>query len=279
MRQFAIIVVAGAALVLALATPASAMPGLVRVSQTSPGTSVGKTLTTACPAGSALIGGGSRINGGGGGQTHLTTLGPIEASQHSWRTVAAEDQNGFAGLWSVTTQAICADLPDEYAVTIATSPLNSSSKTVSATCPHGMVAIGPGAAISVTVPGTELILDMVRPNADLHSVTAAAFEDDDGFAGDWQLTVRAVCVPRPDGLVLVTAVSTTDSTGLRSVTADCPEGTVVHGSGFDISGAVGEVGLTALDQLTPTSVRARAEEDEDGYASAWSLRGYALCAE
>ena len=84
------------------------------------------------------------------------------------------------------------------------------------------------------------------------------------------------------GHQLVNANSATDSSDVKSVTATCPAGKVLIGTGHRISGASGEV---AIDDLrpngsattAPTAVTVGAYET-DGFAGSWTLHAEAICA-
>ncbi|BCJ62707.1 hypothetical protein [Micromonospora endophytica] len=89
----------------------------------------------------------------------------------------------------------------------------------------------------------------------------------------------AAAVP---GLVRIATVSPTNSTDFRSVTATCPAGKVLTGTGYEINGATGEV---VVDDLrpngsavsAPTAVTVGAYE-VDPFAGNWNITAYAICA-
>ncbi|MFC8850532.1 MULTISPECIES: hypothetical protein [unclassified Micromonospora] len=89
----------------------------------------------------------------------------------------------------------------------------------------------------------------------------------------------AAAVP---GLIRVAAVSANNSTDFRSVTATCPAGKVLTGTGYEINGATGEV---VVDDLrpngsavsAPTAVTVGAYE-ADPFAGNWNVTAYAICA-
>lgn len=84
------------------------------------------------------------------------------------------------------------------------------------------------------------------------------------------------------GLQRVTAVSASNANDFKSVTATCPAGKVLIGTGYVINGATGEVVVDDLrpnggPATAPTSVFVGAYE-EDPLATNWSVTAYAVCA-
>lgn len=93
-----------------------------------------------------------------------------------------------------------------------------------------------------------------------------------------QLPGQGAAAAAVPGLQVVSAVSTGGSTSPRSVTAHCPAGKRVVGTGFYLDGAAAQV---VLDDLIPTagSVTATGYEDQDGTADDWWIRAFAVCAD
>jgi hypothetical protein len=85
--------------------------------------------------------------------------------------------------------------------------------------------------------------------------------------------------PGISGLVRVSAESPFNTTNAKSVTATCPAGKRLIGTGAEISGALGSV---ALDDLTPlasgTAVLATGYLVPGQPATTWSIIAFALCA-
>ncbi len=81
------------------------------------------------------------------------------------------------------------------------------------------------------------------------------------------------------GLQRVQASSVVDSTPSKFVTATCPAGLQLTGTGSDIDGGAGNV---VIDDQTPnanlTAVTVTAFEDDDGTAANWSVIATAYCA-
>ncbi|HEX8629199.1 MAG TPA: hypothetical protein VF755_13630 [Catenuloplanes sp.] len=84
------------------------------------------------------------------------------------------------------------------------------------------------------------------------------------------------------GIVRVSAASATDSADFKSVTVTCPVGKQLIGTGYEVSGATGEVVVDDFRPnggaaAAPTSVFVGAYE-EDPLAASWTLTAYAICA-
>jgi len=79
------------------------------------------------------------------------------------------------------------------------------------------------------------------------------------------------------GLQVVSATSVLDSNTLKAVTATCPSGKRVVGTGFHLLGGQGDV---ILDDLRPTAttVTVQAGEDQDGTTANWKITALAVCA-
>ena len=91
------------------------------------------------------------------------------------------------------------------------------------------------------------------------------------------VTATAICA-NPLGAQLVTVSSIFDSND-KGVAVACPNGTQLLGTGFDITGSLGEVYTSGLEPNgLLSSVTASGFEDETGEAGDWSIRGYGICA-
>jgi hypothetical protein len=170
---------------------ATPLPGLELVSATvPPGVSTSRALTTGpCPTGKRVVGVGGEITGGEG-EVVLTAVRP--ASQLTRGSVAAvADEDGFSGEWGLTAYAICATAPTGLEQVTATSDPDSDPASVTATCPAGKNLLGAGAQIENGVG--QVVLDDVRPNALLTSVTVTALEDETGTTSTWFPVAHAIC--------------------------------------------------------------------------------------
>ncbi|WP_405064521.1 hypothetical protein OG474_23475 [Kribbella sp. NBC_01505] len=256
----------------------AAVPDLTLVSQTTgPTSDTSQQAGAFCPLGpdTHVTGVGAEVVGGRG-QTSLTMYTNIEREHGT--AAAVEDADGTADAWSVTGFAICATTP--YRPTaVQFSPTDSSpSKTVTVACPTGAVTTS-GAGNGSSNTNSPLVLDDVIPSADLKTVTVNVFEPQGGLTETWYAMAVARCGAPLPGLQRVSATSVSDSTNYKSVTATCPAGKKVVGTGHEITGAQGQV---YLDDVAPnpalTSVRVDAWEDQDGTAGNWSITAYAVCA-
>jgi hypothetical protein len=240
----------------------------------SPTDSNNKSVSTACPAGMRLTGAGGDVSGGSG-QVIFDDLTP-SADLTSVTVKGAEDENGFPSGWEVRANAFCSfDTPGLERVA-ATSPLDSSNKSATATCPSGKRVIGTGADINAGAG--QVGVDDLRPDTGLTSVTVQALEDQNGQPGPWNITAYAICASAPTGLERVTATSGLDSTGNKFANAACPAGKTLIGAGSDINAGTGQVQQTAIvPNSDRTAVSVLASEDEDGFGGPWSVTAYGIC--
>ncbi|MEU5932424.1 hypothetical protein [Micromonospora sp. NPDC047187] len=273
--------------VLAPASPASAaVPGLVRVAATSVTNSVDfRSVTATCPAGKVLTGTGYELNGitGEGVVDDLRPNGGV-ATAPTAVTVGAYETEAFAGNWSVTAYAICANPLPGLVRVAATSVTNSVDfRSVTATCPVGKVLTGTGYELNgITGEG---VVDDFRPNGGVATaptaVTVGAYESD-ATALNWSATAYAICANPLAGLVRTSAVGASNSLDFRSVTATCPVGKVLTGAGYELNGVTGEGIVDDFrpnggPATAPTSAASGAYE-EDAFAGNWSDTAYAICA-
>ncbi|TDB70240.1 hypothetical protein [Micromonospora sp. KC723] len=273
--------------VVAAPNPASAaVPGLVRISAVSASNSNDfRSVTAACPAGKVLIGTGYEVNGATGEVVvdDFTPNGSTVTAPTAV-TVGAYEADTFAGSWSVTAYAVCASpLAGLVRVTAAGTTDSNDFHGTTAACPTGKVMTGAG--FEMTGATGEAVVDDFTPNGSTvtapTAVTVGAYEAET-FTGNWSLTAYAICASPVPGLVRFTAVSASNSTDSRFVTANCGSGQVLTGTGFEMTGATGEVVVDDLRPngsavIAPTSVTAGAYE-EDVFAGNWTLRSYAICA-
>ncbi|MEU8184771.1 hypothetical protein AB0B86_28830 [Micromonospora sp. NPDC049047] len=273
--------------VIAPASQASAaVPGLVRVVATSVSNSADfHSVTATCPVGKVLTGTGYELNGvtGEGVVDDLRPNGgPVTAPTAV--TVGAYETEAFAGNWSVTAYAICAN-PVPGLVRVSSVGVSNSVDyhSVTATCPAGKVLTGTGYELNgVTGEG---VVDDFRPNGGVATaptaVTVGAYESD-ATALNWSATAYAICANPLAGLVRATATGASDSLDFRSTTATCPAGKVLTGAGYELNGVTGEGVVDDFrpnggPATAPTSVASGAYE-EDAFAGNWSDTAYAICA-
>jgi hypothetical protein len=259
---------------LAVATPAAAVPGLVRVSTTSPSNSAAKTANAFCPAGTAVLGGGGAVSGSAG-QVGMDIMLPLVGSP-AYSVTGREDETGVAGNWSVTADAVCAPKPAGLTVVTGSTPAKSGKADwLMMSCPAGKQVVGVGGAV-VGASRSDVILEELIPETT--TVKVGGVEDGTGFAGTWSVHAVAICANPLPGRQRVLNDSPWNSATAKSVSVTCPAGKRVHGLGAEILGGDGEVRLTAVRPVSATTVTAAAGEDEDGHGSTWTVRAYAVCA-
>ena len=236
-----------------------------------------KTTTAYCGSDAWVVGGGGRINSADG-QAGMTFLSPTLDGRDFFVT-AREDESGFAGQWNAPATVLCSyEVPGRQVVAATSVPASVNARSVTVSCPAGKRVLG--AFGGVTGGFGQVVLDDLRPAADLRSVTVTGIEDQDGFAGNWAVTARAVCALALPGLQLITTTSPVDSAEHKELTMSCPAGTEVHSIGAEITRGAGQV---RLDAMIPqfgfqTHVLIGAIEDEDGHADRWSVTGHVICA-
>jgi hypothetical protein len=258
------------------ASASAAVPGLQRITASSPTNSLNKLVNATCPVGKRLIGAGGDITGGGG-QVVIDDLSPNPALT-SVRVAAVEDQTGATAKWSVRAYAICAD--PVAGLQLISASVNSNSVTgsdVSAVCPAGKKVLGAGGEL--TAAGGQVVMDDILPDPALASVRVTGFEDGNGTASNWNVRAFAICANPLPGLQRIIATTVSNSVTGSRATAVCPAGKKLTGTGGDFTGALGEV---VMDDITPsatlTSLTVTGAEDESGAAANWTVHSYAICA-
>jgi hypothetical protein len=133
--------------------------------------------------------------------------------------------------------------------------------------------------VSGEVHGDNVVLSSARPDdSSLTSATAIAIEDEAGTDADWSLTIHIVCSEPPPGLQLVRTDTPLQSDDFRQLTATCPAGKHVIGTGHRTLFDSAELMLhgvsvdPALSKVTMTVF-----EDHDGADAPWEASVYAIC--
>ncbi|MBB5873916.1 hypothetical protein F4553_007350 [Allocatelliglobosispora scoriae] len=277
-RRLALAVTMVAGLGVLIPAPASAAVNPVYVSGTaSANDSVAeKSSTATCPNNTRVIGGGGSITGGGA-QVHLTRLQPLGNTDQF--TVTAAEHGTFTPNWRVQAYAICsAGLTGVEYIGFSVASSSSASKSATAICggTGERKLISTGARI--VNGGGEVFLDDMIASSEMYTTTATAYEDQDGYAGNWSFYSYGVCADTPAGLEFKSATAVTDSTG-DTVTATCTGTKKLLGLGGLMSSPDGQAHYTGLTpSSTLTSATAVTSEDVDGYAGDWFTRVYAICA-
>ncbi len=278
----AVAVLAGAQALVQLvgAAPASALPGLQVVSvNTGFDSTARKTVTANCPVGKKVVGGGGRVNGSGG-KAGVTELSPVTGVTDGFKATGYETDNGFGGNWSIQVYAICANpIAGLQVVSKTNTPSSSDFQLEAVSCPIGKRVIGTGARINN--PAGQVALQAKgtnNPDATFGSVSA--YEDIDGFSGNWGLTAFAICLPTPiAGFSIASASSAWNSEPRKIVNVTCPGGTKVHDIMFSTGAGNGDPVLDALvvTNAVPTTAQAIVHE-ETGTTENWSVMVQAICA-
>jgi hypothetical protein len=180
----------------------------------------------------------------------------------------------FAGVTAVTNPAAAA-VPGLQTVSAFSANDSSTSKTATAICPAPKVVIGTGADVIGAGP-SEVVIERFTP-AGNNAVRVAAYEDDTGYPLSWVVRAWAICANPLPGRQIVSLSSATNSVSPKSVTATCPAGKQLVGTGGSVSGGTGQV---RMNTISPTSTGAlvQAYEDETGLATNWTLVAVAICA-
>jgi hypothetical protein len=245
------------------------------VSNTGPSDSTNKSTSVSCPSGKRVLGAGGWISLGNTNQVVFDHILP-SADLTSASVGAFEDATGTAENWDVTAAAVCATPPPGLERVSATSALNSSNKSVTASCPAGKQVLGTGADIH-TLNG-HVVLDDIRPNAALTSVTVSAIEDETGNPASWAVVAYAVCANAIAGLERVSETTPLDSSVPKVLFNGCPGGKDLTGLGADLNTFNGQVQLDALNFGGAENVLLVALEDETGNSAPWSVTSYLICA-
>ena len=170
--------------------------------------------------------------------------------------------------------AIDADTP--VIVNESTGWGTGQNKDQEAYCPDGTNVIGTGA----TGGGTNSVIDDLIPSAD--HVHGMLWLDESFTDATTNLTVRAVCAD-VDGYEIVRVPSLNDLNSPKSAVAHCSSATKdLLGTGFEITGGYGEVGVTkvipyAASSLSTDSVTVTAYADDTGTSNRWTIIAYAIC--
>jgi hypothetical protein len=193
--------------------------------------------------------------------------------------------SGLALLAATVTAVVAAPSAASAAVpgkeTVSESSVSDSDPdengtVVSVTCPDDKWVYGSG--VDVAGSGRRyVIVDELVPS--LNGVFAYAHEFEYGTSLTWTLRVWAVCGDPHGTHRTVSRVSafTSDNKG---ISADCPDGTVLTGTGWELDGGAGQI---LVESVIPTedSVTVNGYEVDAGgsgqYLNPWEVRAYATC--
>jgi hypothetical protein len=268
----ALVATASALAIPAFSAPASAaISGRTVVYGYTGFDSTNKGLRVDCPSGMNLVG-TSFSMGGGEGQVRWDQVTPY--SDHLY-VHASEDDDGFGYGWSLGVALVCANPMPGYEIVASTSTTTSNpSNSVPVFCTGSHVLLGMGFAISTG--GGEVGIDDFT--ASTSYATGTAYEDANGFAGSWNLTMYAICADKPAGYEIVSVKGNDTSQMSATLTANCTSGKRTLGGGGQITGGTGRVILEDFDDGL-ASYEVKAYEDQNGITSNWHLDAYAICAD
>ena len=235
-----------------------------------------KNTTATCPAGKRVVGAGADVTPGVG-SVLINEIRP-DSGLTSVFVQAYEDETGTAANWFVAAWAICAYPPPGLELVSAASATTSAGKGVVATCPAGKRVLGAAGGMS-GAPG-QLLLDGIKPDSGLTTVTVNAYEDQTGTAASWTVTAHAICANPVAGLQRLFATSAASSSQNRVQTKPCPAGRQLLGIAGEINSSNAQVVLDAIYTTDATASTAgfAAWEDATGNPANWSVTVYAICA-
>lgn len=266
---------AAAGLNVVTAAPATAIPGLVNATASSPVDSLSKSIVALCPAGLRVVGGGARLTVVTG-EVAITYLAPTAAGD-GFEARANEDTTGYAGNWGLIVTAVCATPPPGYAIVTATSaPASPTTAQALAFCPTGTEVVGSGGAV---FPGGNILLSNMVPTG-THRVAVMGSEARGGYAGNWTVQAWAICTSIL-GHTWISTSGVANSTSPKTTTSTCPAGQSVHSVGFQLGGSTPDLFLNAA-YPTPaapvgTSVPVTFSEGQGGLVGFWAIRTVAVC--
>jgi hypothetical protein len=162
-----------------------------------------------------------------------------------------------------------------------TSAIDSSSyKGVGVACPANWQVIGAGAQVSTPDAG-RVFLNTMTPNPGNTTVYVSASEVGAGTTNNWYLKGWVICAsPSAPYIPSYSKTSAFDSAHAKSVTAFCPAGRRLVGTGFAVltQDANSKV---IIDEVTPlpdlSGVTVVASETAGGTAKKWHVTAEALC--
>jgi hypothetical protein len=266
------------------AAPAAAAtipPGSVVVVSASSGFSVSasKTVTAQCPsANPRVLGGGFTTSG-----QHIEVVErrPMSGLTDSYRAVAVQDEIGTTATWQLIVYAYCSSVAPGWELLTAVSTTTSNSfNAVAASCPSGKNSPGGGGQVNGGAGQVKLLTQGIGGVQNPRGHNAAGLEDVTGFAGNWSVTVYAICVTAGvfGDFAMVDTSTATNTTITKTVTGACPAGKRVTGSAAFID-SPGTIISIRPNNSTPTSVTAVGRDETAAPGSnGWGLRLTVFCA-
>ena len=170
----AFVILGSAAVQVATAGPAAAIPGLQIVTATSPEQSYqGWTVDANCPDNLKVVGGGGRIGLHASDKVFLTESYP-ENGGRTWRVRAEEVYPGWDGEWNVSAYAICSNPLGGYEIQTGNSGPGAATfkTTYTFKCSEHKKVFGAGGRVNSA--DSQVGLTMVRPDGPLTIGRASA---------------------------------------------------------------------------------------------------------
>lgn len=165
------------------------------------------------------------------------------------------------------------------------TPYNSTSpKFLTVPCPVGTKLIGTGYVI--TGASGKVTVDDLRPDGGPSTAPTKLFigaYETDPYSGRWYVRGYAVCANPLDGLSRYATTSPGNSDDYHAVTAVCPSGKQLVGTGYELNGAAGEAVVDDFlpngnASTAPTALTVGAYEEDPPYPGIWTVTAYAVCA-
>ena len=158
---------------------------------------------------------------------------------------------------------------------------SSTSKTVAARCPAGKRVLGGGG--TVTGGRGQVVLEQLEPaqTATDDRFVVSAREDGSGYSRNWRLTAYALCASPLPGYGILPSTSGSPSSNSPQNTISFCLGQPEVGFGGRVNGGAGQVHLTNLVRDSNGTVdftSIAGQEDANGFAGAWTVTAYAVCA-
>jgi hypothetical protein len=255
LRRIGAVVVVGVIAALALAAPATAVPGVTREvgDPTDDNIVAVKTAEATCPASTPrIVGVGARVENDETGRVFLRRLQPIKnVGGQDKASVTSAAPTGVVTSYRLLAVAVCApsaSVPGHQVVrSLFTGPSSATTQDTAAVCPAGKKVIGYGAEVN----GDRGVgLQVVRSDKLRGISRAYARELPPGYADQWGVQAVAICFTTNGTETPVgAAIPGSDATVL------CPTSpvTLVHGAG---GGAWDGTGM--IRRLEPSSDLGRA---------------------
>jgi hypothetical protein len=132
----------------------------------------------------------------------------------------------------------------------------------------------------------KVVIDKIYPSDDLTQVSVEGKATDPGSQGSWSITAVAVCADKPSGLERQIGYSLNDSNSPKAVpaSASCAlSNKTMLGTGFDIVGGDGEVGVYSVVPTVDAAGRADGVDvnavETDPLSTNWEVHAIAICAD